>query len=167
MSSTSSAPATSPPSPPRGGWAPGLTTKFLDCPHGRVDQCDPAKIAAASVATHLDASAPPAFLAYGSRDGLVIPATQGIPLADAWADARGETQPPTASTHGVAYDQTNSGHTIDSSVVDLAAMQTWLDATLAPPVTATTVRATPTAHRHTHTATVEQASPAIKHHKTR
>jgi acetyl esterase/lipase len=119
-----------------GGWAPGLMTMFLDCPHSRIDECDTAKMQDASVATHLDENAPPAFLAYGSHDGLVIPATQGLPLADAWASARGDVRPPTSSTTGVAYDLTSSGHSIDGSVVDLPALQAWIDATIADATTA-------------------------------
>jgi acetyl esterase/lipase len=113
-----------------GGMAPGLTTVFLDCRNSQVDECDRATVETASVATHLDAGAPPAFFAYGTADGLVVPATQGIPLADAWAEARGDASPPTRWTGSVVYDQTADGHTIDNSAVDQVALDSWLDATI-------------------------------------
>ena len=115
-----------------GGMAPGLMTTFLDCRNSQVDECDRATVETASVATHLDADAPPAFFAYGTADGLVVPATQGIPLADAWAAARGDAIPPTLWTGSVVYDLTAHGHTIDDSAVDLVSMDSWLDATIAP-----------------------------------
>jgi acetyl esterase/lipase len=117
-----------------GGWAPELMTKFLDCPVFQVDLCDPAKVAAASIAPHLEAGAPPAFLAYGGTDGLVVSTTQGIPLAQAWARARGDSDPEPTWTRGVSFQQTASGHNIDAAQLDVDEMQTWIAAvTLSPP----------------------------------
>jgi acetyl esterase/lipase len=130
-----------------GGWAPSLMTGFLDCPMLQPDQCDPATVAAASVATHLDASAPPAFLAYGTHDGLVVPATQGIPLADAWARARGGRNTTAPRTSGVDFEQTDSDHNIDASTLSVRAMELWIDTTLAGRSAPSTVRLAGTATR--------------------
>jgi acetyl esterase/lipase len=110
-----------------GGWATRLMSAFLGCPDGRIELCDPANVTAASVATHLDAGAPPAFLAYGGSDELVVSATQGIPLALAWSRARGDggTQPPWA--RGVYFQQTNGGDDIDISGLNVTTMQGWID----------------------------------------
>jgi acetyl esterase/lipase len=121
-----------------GGWAPGLMTAFLDCPDVRPDRCDPAAIAAASVATHLDASAPPAFLAYGTRDGLVPPETQAIPLAAAWAKARDVTGDTPLASSGVALVLADTEHNIDASTLDMAAMEAWIDTIIGPSASAPT-----------------------------
>ena len=66
-------------------WAAGLTASFLGCPAptpGAVLTCSEEALRTASVATYLDASDPPIYLAYGAEDTLVVPATQGAPLAD-------------------------------------------------------------------------------------
>ena len=110
-----------------GGWAPGLMAAFLDCPAVQPEQCDPATITAASVATHLDSSAPPAFLAYGTHDGLVQPATQGIPLAAAWANARDVTGDTPLASSGVALVLADTEHNIDASTLDMSAMEAWID----------------------------------------
>lgn len=114
-----------------GGGATRLMSAFLGCPVGRIELCDPASVTAASVATHLDAGAPPAFLVYGGRDELVVSATQGIPLALAWSRARGDggTQPPWA--RGVYFQQTDGGGDIDISTLNVTAMQGWIDTVFA------------------------------------
>jgi|1186.fasta_scaffold05734_3 acetyl esterase/lipase len=125
-----------------GGWAPGLMTAFLDCPVTQVDRCDPTEVTAATVATHLDADAPPAFLAYGATDGLVVAATQGAPLAAAWTHARADQDP--TWHHGVEYQRATSGHNLDSTSLDVDAMQTWIADVLlhrAPAVAVATRRA--------------------------
>jgi len=113
-----------------GGWAPGLMTAFLNCPVPQFDLCDPAKVAAASIAPYLDADAPPAFLAYGGTDDLVVSTTQGIPLAQAWTRARGDNGPEPTWTRGVSFQQTTDGHNIDSTELDVDAMQTWIAAVI-------------------------------------
>jgi hypothetical protein len=112
-------------------------TAFLDCPATQFDLCDPAKVASASVTSHLDASAPPAFLAYGGTDNLVVSTTQGIPLAQAWTLARDDDGPEPTWTRGVSFQQTTGDHNIDSSELNLDAMQTWIDAVIlsSPPAT--------------------------------
>jgi acetyl esterase/lipase len=54
--------------PAAGGWAPPVTAAFLGCPSPDPATCDPATVAAASVANHLGPCAPPAFLVYGRYD---------------------------------------------------------------------------------------------------
>ena len=110
-----------------GGWAPGLMTAFLDCPVAQPELCDPAAITAASVATHLDSSAPPAFFAYGTRDGLVPPETQGTPLAAAWAKARDVTGDTPLASSGVSLVLADTEHNIDASTLDMSAMEAWID----------------------------------------
>jgi acetyl esterase/lipase len=115
-----------------GGWAPNLMSAFLDCPATRYDLCDPAKIAAASVAPHIGADVPPAFLAYGVEDSLVTPATQGAPLAAAWADARAAARAP-LTAQGVEFEQVDCGHNVEASNLDMTAMEAWIDAVIANP----------------------------------
>jgi hypothetical protein len=118
-----------------GGWAPGLMTAFLDCPVTQFELCDPTKVAAASIAPHLDADAPPAFLAYGATDSLVVSTTQGLPLAQAWTRARGDSDPEPTWTHGVTFQQTAGGHNTNSTELNVDEMQTWIAAVIlsAPP----------------------------------
>ena len=61
-------------------WAASLTASFLGCPTptpGAVLTCYEEALRTASVATYLDPSDPPIYLAYGAQDTLVVPATQG------------------------------------------------------------------------------------------
>ena len=65
-----------------------LSAALLGCPAERVSDptdCSMDLLHAASVAPYVDPADPPIFLAYGGQDGLVVAATQGRPLADAWA----------------------------------------------------------------------------------
>jgi acetyl esterase/lipase len=87
-----------------GGWAPAMTAALLGCAPEQPETCDPARVDDATVLTHLVGRPPPAFFAYGERDALVIPATQGAPLAQAWAAARGEPSV-TPQQGGVWYQQ--------------------------------------------------------------
>ncbi len=120
-----------------GGWAPGLMSGFLDCPAARYELCDPAKIEAASVAPHVGDDAPPAFLAYGLQDSLVTAATQGVPLALAWANARdlGGRTP----INAVELEQTGCGHNMEASDLDMTAMEAWIDTVIANPSSTTTL----------------------------
>ena len=108
-----------------GGYGAGLETDFLGCAAGRPATCDPALVEAARVATHLSSSAPPAFLAYGRFDTLVVDTTQGRPLADAWALARGP------GDRGVWYDDANDGHNLSPATINVSALERWLDEVLA------------------------------------
>jgi acetyl esterase/lipase len=121
-----------------GGWAPPLMAAYLNCPSGRYDLCDPAKIEAASVAPHVGADAPPAFFVYGTEDTLVEPATQGVPLALTWANAREEASTPLPA-HGVELEQVGCGHNVEASDVDMAALEAWIDGVFANPTSTMTL----------------------------
>jgi acetyl esterase/lipase len=99
---------------------------YLGCPAGDARACDPATAAAASPMTYLDADAPPAFLAYGLADTLVPAATQGIPLAQAWATARGEHLGRSGAL--VVLDLVAAGHNLDRTNFNPTNMEAWLDA---------------------------------------
>ena len=84
-----------------GGEAQAMTAALLGCAPEQPETCDPARVDDATVVTHLAVRPPPAFFAYGERDQLVVAATQGAPLAHAWARHRGEAD----VGGGVWYDQ--------------------------------------------------------------
>lgn len=115
-----------------GGWAPGMTTTLLGCEPAQPDTCDPVRVTAASVAPHLSAAAPPAYLAYGEQDPLVVPATQGAPLADAWASRRGDLARSDPTRRGVWYEQqAKADHNFDLRNSDHLAMERWLRSVVA------------------------------------
>jgi acetyl esterase/lipase len=69
-------------------WAAPLTASFLGCPTGNIvdpSDCPADLLRRASVAPYVDSTDPPIFMTYGAHDDLVVPATQGRPLADLWA----------------------------------------------------------------------------------
>ncbi len=110
-----------------GGWAPGLTTALLGCVAGQVQTCDPTKMRDASIAPHLTASAPPAYLAYGQQDTLVLPSTQGTPLALQWAYVRGDLAKPVWFTRGVWYeDEANADHNFYLWNSNYKTMELWV-----------------------------------------
>jgi acetyl esterase/lipase len=114
-----------------GGWAPDLMAAFLDCAPGSPASCDAARANAASVVPHLTPVAPPAYFAYGEQDALVVAATQGAPLAAAWAAARGEQAGP-IEARGVRYEQAaGAEHNLDLGNSDFRAMEAWARAVLA------------------------------------
>jgi acetyl esterase/lipase len=111
------------------GIARGMVTEFLACQTLSVTSCDPATVRAASVATHLTASAPPVFMVYGKKDTLVPPSSQGTPLAKAWAQARGDdTRAP--ANRGVWYEIANDGHNVSQASINMDALGRWLSAVL-------------------------------------
>jgi acetyl esterase/lipase len=69
-------------------WAAPLTAEFLGCQmrNGRA-VCPENRLRDASVAPYVSAASPPIFMAYGAKDNLVVPATQGAPLVHAWVQA--------------------------------------------------------------------------------
>jgi acetyl esterase/lipase len=113
-----------------GGWAPGIMAAFLGCGLADPASCPATAIAAASPVSYLDASDPPAYLVYGSKDGLVVPATQGTPLAYAWAGARNDFARPPAE-RGVRYEITSGDHNITPDIQNVRALEQWLDGVLA------------------------------------
>jgi acetyl esterase/lipase len=113
--------------PDAGGWGPPLTATFLDCGPAGVVACDAAVVVEASVATYLRPGVPPAYLAYGVQDTLVVASTQGAPLAHAWTAARGELDD-LHETRGVRYEeQSDVGHNFDLGNSDYRAMQRWVE----------------------------------------
>jgi acetyl esterase/lipase len=113
--------------PDAGGWGPPLMASLLDCGPAGVVACDPAHVTDASVSTYLRPGVPPAYLAYGAQDTLVVAATQGAPLAHAWAVARGELDD-LDETRGVRYEeQSDVGHNFDLGNSDYRAMQRWVE----------------------------------------
>jgi acetyl esterase/lipase len=69
-------------------WAAPLTASFLGCPTDNIvdpSACPADLLRTASVAPYVDSTDPPIFMTYGAHDDLVVPATQGRPLADLWA----------------------------------------------------------------------------------
>jgi len=111
-----------------GGFAPGIETDLLGCKTaGDPSTCDPALMTAASVVPHLAAGAPPAYLAYGAQDTLVVPATQGTPLALAWARARGDLAQPVGFLRGVWYElEANSNHTFTVANSNFKTLELWV-----------------------------------------
>ena len=112
-----------------GGWAPPLLTGFLGCAPNEPETCSSADVAAASPVNHLDASDPPAYLVYGRDDGLVVPATQGLPLAIRWAAARGDFARPDV-LRGIRYEVVAAGHNITPDVENVRQLELWLDLVL-------------------------------------
>ena len=106
-------------------WALPLTAAFLGCPtptQAVPYTCADSALRAASVATYLDPADPPIYLAYGAQDTLVVPATQGAPLADAWMQTHcGD--PTSASYHVVS----TAGHDLSPTDVE-ATLDPWMDA---------------------------------------
>jgi acetyl esterase/lipase len=110
-----------------GGFAAAMVTQFLGCTAETVTSCDAATLRAASIAPHLTAAAPPAFLVFGKHDTLVPPATQGAPLAEAWAAVRGDGGR-AAADRGVWYEVANDGHNVSQATINMTALERWLTA---------------------------------------
>jgi hypothetical protein len=99
-----------------------LTASFLGCPlAGSKAACTPATLVSASVAPYVDAGDPPLLLAYGGADTLVVPSTQGKPLADAWSAAHGGD--PSAMTY---LDVAGAGHNLTTAQLG-SALDAFLD----------------------------------------
>jgi hypothetical protein len=81
----------------------------------------------------------PAFLAYSVQDSLVAPATQGIPLALAWADARQVSGRTPITAQDVELEQAVCGHNMEAANLDMTAMEAWIDTILANPSSTTTL----------------------------
>lgn len=98
----------------------GAATPLLALP-----TCEPGEASAfsplhwATFATFLHAVLPPAFLAYGSDDGLVPPASQGTPLALAWQRSAGASWTWYAVVQGEGHNLTYG--------VNSTAFHAWID----------------------------------------
>jgi hypothetical protein len=104
-------------------WAAPLTADFLGCRlrNGRA-ACPPELLRTASVAPYVSTASPPIFMAYGATDNLVVPSTQGAPLARAWVHAH----------HGDArwavYEVVRGGgHNIGAGQIDMHDLDQFLD----------------------------------------
>jgi hypothetical protein len=104
-------------------WAAPLTAAFVGCPApvGGQPRCPADLLARASVAPYVDGSDPPIFMVYGALDQLVVPATQGGPLAKLWLDAHHGDQ--RAAIYDVLPD---ADHNVDAHV-DKARLGEFLD----------------------------------------
>jgi acetyl esterase/lipase len=104
-------------------WAAPLTAAFVGCPApvGGQPRCPADLLARASVAPYVDGSDPPIFMVYGALDQLVVPATQGGPLAKLWLDAHHGDQG--AAIYDVVPD---ADHNVDAHV-DMARLGEFLD----------------------------------------
>ena len=115
-------------------WAVPLTDAFLGCPTiGQASGCTAALLHAASVAPYVGPTSPPIFMAYGGADTLVVPATQGQPLATAWAAAH------PGDPHAVVYDLVpDGGHNLSVAQLDMPALDQFLDRAAGGPLLART-----------------------------
>jgi acetyl esterase/lipase len=107
-------------------WTSKPVAAFLGCPRWQegVPDCPEDRYTAASVGTYVSASSPPAFLAYGAKDGLVPASQHGAPLSLQWAAAKGAAN--------VVYDLApNQGHELDGHGIDRAGLDRFVDGVLA------------------------------------
>jgi acetyl esterase/lipase len=104
-------------------WAAPLTAEFLGCPmrNGRAE-CPSTRLRAASVAPYVTSATPPIFMAYGAKDNLVVPATQGAPLVHAWVQAHHGD--PGSAVYEVVP---GGGHNIGNGQVDMRDLDHFLD----------------------------------------
>jgi acetyl esterase/lipase len=104
-------------------WAAPLTADFLGCPirDNRVS-CSSSRLRMASVATYVTAQSPPIFLVYGAADNLVVPATQGAPLARSWV--RAHHGDPGSTVYEVIP---GGGHNIGVGQIDMRDLDHFLD----------------------------------------
>lgn len=104
-------------------WAAPLTAAFLGCPLRDGEAvCSTKLLRAASVAPYLSPKSPPIFMAYGAADNLVVPSTQGAPLAEAWVQShRGD---PRSAVYEVVPA---AGHNIGVAQIDMSKLDTFLD----------------------------------------
>jgi acetyl esterase/lipase len=104
-------------------WAAPLTAEFLGCEmrNGRA-ACPANRLREASVAPYVSAASPPIFMAYGAKDNLVVPATQGAPLVHAWVQAHH------GDPRSVVYEVVpGGGHNIGDRQLDMRSLDHFLD----------------------------------------
>ena len=105
-------------------WAAPLTAAFLGCATPSASNpltCPGDRLESASVAPWVDRTDPPIFLAYGGQDGLVVPATQGDPLARVWLEAHNGNE--ASVTYQVLQ---GAGHSLPNDML-LTALGAFLD----------------------------------------
>jgi acetyl esterase/lipase len=110
-------------------WAAPLTAAFIGCPlrAGRA-ACSMKLLRAASVAPYLSPNSPPIFMAYGAADNLVVPSTQGAPLAQAWV--RAHHGDPRSAVYEVVP---GVGHNLGAAQVDTSELDNFLDHAVGEP----------------------------------
>jgi acetyl esterase/lipase len=104
-------------------WAAPLTADFLGCPV-RNDRaaCSAKLLRMASVAPYISTASPPIFMAYGTADNLVVPSTQGAPLARAWVHVHH------GDPHSTDYEVVpGGGHNIGAGQIDMGDLDQFLD----------------------------------------
>jgi acetyl esterase/lipase len=108
-------------------WAHDLVAALLRCTprFPKPISCPANALRDASVATYLDASDPPIYMAYGNRDGLVRPVSQGAPAARAWANALGPAKV------RVWYEVANSDHNLEQDNVNMRYLELFIDTVVA------------------------------------
>jgi acetyl esterase/lipase len=105
-------------------WAAPLTADFLGCPiHNDRAACPSKLLHMASVAPYISAASPPIFMAYGTADNLVVPSTQGAPLARAWIQAHH------GDPHSADYEVVPGGghNNIGAGQIDMSDLDQFLD----------------------------------------
>ncbi len=105
-------------------WAAPLTADFLGCPLATLHHptCPEDALRRASVASYVDSSSPPIFMAYGGLDTLVVAATQGRPLADLWVRAHA------GKASSAVYDLIpNAGHNLSVGDINMRSLDEFLD----------------------------------------
>jgi acetyl esterase/lipase len=103
-------------------WAAPLTADFLGCPsrRGRA-ACSSKLLRMASVTPYVSGESPPIFMAYGAADNLVVPSTQGAPLARDWVQVHH------GDSHSAVYEVVPGGHNIGVGQIDLGDLDRFLD----------------------------------------
>jgi acetyl esterase/lipase len=104
-------------------WAAPLTADFLGCPiqSGRA-ACSSKLLRMASVAPYISAASPPIFMAYGAVDNLVVPSTQGTPLARTWVQVHHGD--PRSAVYEVVP---GGGHNIGVGQINMSDLNRFLD----------------------------------------
>jgi predicted esterase len=80
------------------------------------------------VAPYVSQLSPPIFLMYGAMDDLVVPSTQGAPLAQAWLQAHHGD--PASAVYEVVP---RAGHNIEVRQIDLIYLDQFLDRAIGRP----------------------------------
>jgi acetyl esterase/lipase len=120
-------------------WAAPLTAEFLGCPmrNGRA-ACPAGLLRMASVKPYLSAASPPIFMAYGAADSLVVPSTQGAPLARAWVQVH-HGDPRSAEYEVIP----GGGHNIGAGQIDMSDVDHFLDHAVGRPALTSSQGSTP------------------------
>jgi pimeloyl-ACP methyl ester carboxylesterase len=112
-----------------GSWGPGLVSNLLGCPVPQDDEparCPADAMAAASPDRYVTLDDPPIYLCYGGQDALVPASTNGLPMANRYAQlGRGREAP---------YDVVaNQGHNVDLDGINITMLDRFLDQNLQGP----------------------------------